>query len=63
MPVTGQRLSSFAEIWKQAGADPALQSLVKDGHKIIFEDDPPPCTVPSDDFETRLPEVKMEVIR
>ena len=63
MPVQGQRLAAFAEAWKQAGADPALQSLVKDGHKIIFEDGPPPCTLPSPEFETKLPEEKMNVIR
>ena len=63
MPVPGQRLSHFWEAWKKAGADPALLSLVRDGHKIQFDDGPPPCTMPSKDYETRLPEAKMSVIR
>ena len=63
MPIPGQRLAGFAEVWQKAGADPALLALVRDGHKIVFEDGPPPCTLPSPDFETKLPEVKMSVIR
>ena len=59
----GQRLSYFAQVWKEAGADPALQNLIKDGHKIIFEDGPLPCTLPAKKFETKLPEQRMEVIR
>ena len=38
MSVPGQRLSLFAEAWRQAGADPSLLSLVRDGHRIIFDD-------------------------
>ena len=53
----------FAKVWKEAGADPALQSLVKDGHKIIFDDGPPPCTLPLPCYETKLPEQKMNIIR
>ena len=63
MSIPGQRLSYFAEFWKQAGADPALLSLVKDGHKIKFDDGPPPCTLPLPQYETKLPEPKMAVIR
>ena len=63
MPIPGQRLASFAEVWQRAGADPALLALVRDGHKIAFEDGPPPCTLPSPDYETKLPDVKMNVIR
>ena len=63
MPVPGQRLSFFADAWRKAGANPDLLSLVRDGHKIIFDDGPPPCTLPSQEYETRLPEAKMEVIR
>ena len=62
MSVPGQRLSLFAEAWRQAGADPSLLSLVRDGHKIIFEDGPPPLTLPSTEYETKLPEPKMVVI-
>ena len=63
MPVPGQRLSLFAEVWKAAGADPVLQSLIRDGHKIIFDEGPPPCTQPDPKYETRLPDSKMSVIR
>ena len=63
MPVPGQRLSFFADAWRKAGADPDLLNLVRDGHRIIFDDGPPPCTLPSQEYETRLPEAKMEVIR
>ena len=63
MPVPGQRLSLFTQAWKDAGADPALLELVRDGHKIVFEDGTPPCTIPSPEFETKLPEPKMVVIR
>ena len=63
MPVPGQRLSFFADAWRKAGADPDLLNLVRDGHKIKFEDGPPPCTLPSDQYETRLPDTKMNVIR
>ena len=63
MSIPGQRLSFFANIWQEAGADPALLRLVRDGHKIVFEDGPPPCTLPLPQFETKLPEKKMEVIR
>ena len=59
MPIPGQRLASFAEVWQKAGADPALLALVRDGQKIVFEDEPPPCTLPNPSFETKLPEVKM----
>ena len=34
MAVPGQRLSKFAHVWLEAGADPALLKLVKKGHKI-----------------------------
>ena len=63
MPVPGQRLSLFGEVWKAVGADLALQTLVKDGHKIVFEEGPPPCTQPNPEFETNLLNDKMEVIR
>ena len=63
MAIPGQRLSFFAKTWKEAGADPALLSLVRDGHKIIFEDGPPPCTLPLSQYETKLPEPRMSVIR
>ena len=63
MPTPGQRLAGFAKIWKKAGADPDLLALVRDGHKIEFEDGPPPCTLPSNQYETKLPETKMNVIR
>ena len=63
MPIPGQRLAGFAEVWQKAGADPALLTLIRDGHKIIFVDGPPPCTIPSPDSETKLPDVKMNVIR
>ena len=64
MPPPGQRLSFFADAWQKAGADPALQSLVREGHKICFgEDGPPPVTLPSLEYETRLSEDKMSVIR
>ena len=63
MATPGQRLSFFAEYWEKAGADPALLSLVRDGHKILFEDGPPPCTLPSHEYETKLPKPKMSVIR
>ena len=63
MATPGQRLSFFAEFWEKAGADPALLSLVRDGHKILFEDGPPPCTPPSHEYETKLPEPKMSVVR
>ena len=59
MSLPGQRLSAFAEVWKKAGADPDLQNLIKHGHKIQFDDGPPPCTLPLSDFETKLPEPKM----
>ena len=62
MSIPGQRLSLFSEVWKEAGADPALQSLIRDGHKILFEDGPPPCSLPLPHFETSLPEPKMGVI-
>ena len=63
MSIPGQRLSFFAQAWKEAGADPALQHLVKEGHKIQFDEGPPVCTLPSPQYETRLPEAKMSVIR
>ena len=63
MSIPGQRLSFFAKAWKEAGADPALQSLIKEGHKIQFDEGPPVCTLPSPQYETRLPEAKMSVIR
>ena len=63
MSVSGQRLSYFLDAWKRAGADPALLSLVKDGHRIIFEDGTPPCTLPLSRYETKLPEPKMSVVR
>ena len=63
MAIPGQRLSLFANIWRDAGADPALQKLIKEGHKIPFEEGPPPCTLPSPDLETKLSEEKMQVIR
>ena len=63
MAIPGQRLSQFADIWKEAGADPALQTLIREGHKIVFEDGPPPCTLPSKELETKLSEEKMVVIR
>ena len=63
MTVPGQRLSFFAQVWKDAGADPMLLSLIRDGHKIEFEDGPPPCSLPSYENETRLPEPRMKVIR
>ena len=63
MAVPGQRLSFFAQAWKEAGADPDLQSLVRDGHRIRFDEGPPVCTLPDPKFETKLPEPKMEVVR
>ena len=63
MSIPGQRLAGFAEVWQKSGAEPALLSLIRDGHKIVFQDVPPPCTIPSPDFETKLPDVKMNVIR
>ena len=63
MAVPGQRLSLFAKVWHEARADPELLNLIRDGHRIIFEDGPPPCSLPSPDFETRLPEHRMSVIR
>ena len=63
MAIPGQCLSLFAQAWKDAGADPALQDLVKNGHRIIFDGDPPPLSVPSPEFETKLPKHKMKVIR
>ena len=63
MPTPGQRLASFANIWKKAGADPDLLALVRDGHRIKFEDGPPPCTLPSAQYETKLPDRKMTIIR
>ena len=63
MSIPGQRLSHFAHVWKAAGADPALLSLIKDGHKIEFENGPPVCSLPHKDFETKLSDQRMEVIR
>ena len=63
MAVPGQRLSLFANVWKEAGADPTLQKLIREGHKIEFDDGPPPCSAPLPEFETHLPEAKMAVIR
>ena len=64
MAILGQRISRFANVWKEAGADPALQYLVEHGHKIPFGDDgPPPCTNPSPEYETKLPGPKMDIIR
>ena len=40
MPIPGQRLSAFAEVWTKAGADPALQKLIKHGHKVQFDEGP-----------------------
>ena len=40
-----------------------MESLVREGHKIIFEDGPPPCTPPNSGFETKLSEEKIGVIR
>ena len=63
MPQPGQRLSAFAEIWKKSGADPSLLALIRDGHKINFEDAPPPCTLPAQRYETKLATEQMTVIR
>ena len=63
MSIPGQRLSLFADAWREAGADPALQRIIRDGHEILFEDGPPPCSLPSKDFETVLPHEKMCAIR
>ena len=63
MAIPGQRLSFFSDVWKEAGADPALQYLVREGHKINFENGPPPCSLPSKEFETNLSKEKMVVIR
>ena len=63
MPTPGQRLAGFANIWKKAGADPDLLALVRDGHRIKFEDGPLPCTLPNAQYETKLPDTKMNVIR
>ena len=63
MPQPGQRLSAFAEIWKKSGADPSLLALIRDGHKINFEDAPPPCTLPAQRYETKLANEQMTVIR
>ena len=62
-PVPGQRLSYFAEKWKQAGADPALVHLVQHGHKIKFEYGTPQLTKPRKEFETKLDEGAMNVVR
>ena len=62
MSIPGQRLSFFAQAWKEAGADQALQSLIKEGHKIQFDEGPPVCTLPSPQYETHMPETKMIVI-
>ena len=62
-PIPGQRLSSFAEEWRKAGADPALVQLVHFGHKIKFEHGTPTLTKPLQEFETKLEEGAMNVVR
>ena len=64
MAIPGQRISLFVDIWKEAGADPSLQHLVKFGHKIQFgEEGPPPCTLPLPKYETKLPATKIDIVR
>ena len=63
MDVPGQRLSLFAEVWLKAGADPALQHLIKFGHKIQFEDGIPPLTLPLTEHETVMPDPQMNIVR
>ena len=63
MAIPGQRLSYFSKVWRDAGADPELQLLIKEGHRIPFQHGPPPCTLPTPDLETKLSQEKMHVIR
>ena len=63
MDVPGQRLSLFADVWRNAGADPALQHLIQFGHKIVFEDGVPPLTMPLLEHETTMAEPQMEIVR
>ena len=63
-PLQKWRLKTrYSNVWKEAGADPVILSLIRDGHKIVFDDGPPPCSSTSDKFETKVPEAKMSVIR
>ena len=64
MAIPGQRISFFANVWREAGADPILQKLVANGHKIQFgEEGPPPCTLPLPEYATKLPGPKMAIVK
>ena len=58
----GERLARFEKVWRELKASPDIVNLVRHGHRIRFLKKPP-LSGPNYDMETKLPPVKMKVIR
>ena len=61
--VPGARLSFFGQVWRKYGTSPEVLNIIEKGHKIEFEYGNPPLSVPSSEFETKIPKRDQRVVR
>ena len=62
IPVPGERLSKFVDVWEAFKASPEVTNILRHGHKIVFKFRPE-LTLPQNSHETKLSPVAMKVIR